>query len=321
MLKDTDTELKTGKSLLQKTPAVLVLATLCTMLWGSAFPLLKISFVNMGISDMGEIYDFIAYRFIIAGVLIAFLIKARGGKISLSGMRNYLIVALIAVVQVCLQFVFFYIGLKNTTGVKASIINGSGTFFIMIFSHIFISSDNVTLRKWIGAFIGFTGLVAVNFDPALLDLSFSPSGDGMILLTSITGAAGSLLVKKNSVSISPLHISMYQFIIGSVFLLAVSHTWGTSHVILSEMNGIDIGFLIYLGISSAVAFSLWYILIQYNNLSRIAVYFFMVPIWGALFSAMLIKNESLTPMTVIGAVLVSSGIYCAVKEDNQNPDQ
>jgi drug/metabolite transporter (DMT)-like permease len=301
-------------NILQKTPVVVVLATLCTMLWGIAFPALKISLKDLHISSLSEIYDFIAYRFLIAGMLMAVFIRLRGATLALPAAKDYLLVSVVALVQVCLQFVFFYIGLGHTTGVRASVINGSGTFFIIILSQLFVASENVTARKWIGTLIGFAGLVVVNFNPEIMKLSFSAEGEGMILLTALTGAFGSLLVKKVSGGISPLHINLYQFILGSVFLLAVSLATGSEHLSILDFGRRDLLLLLFLGATSAVAFTLWYLLIQHNNLSRIAVYFFMVPIWGALFSALFVDGESINMMTGPGAALVSAGIFLATRE-------
>ncbi len=299
---------------LRRAPVVTLLAVLCTMLWGSAFPLLKISFVELSIDSPGEIYDFIAYRFIIAGLLMALLIKMKGEGLGLSDGRSWGFVTLIALVQVCLQFVFFYIGLMNTTGVKASIINGSGTFFMLILSQVFVAAENVSVKKWMGAMAGFAGLVAVNFNASLSEFSFSLMGDGMILLTAPTGAFGSLLVKRASVFVSPLHINMYQFIIGSALLLAVSHATGSAHLAPSAFQSWNLGVLLYLGASTAMAFALWYTLIQMNNLSRVAVFFFLVPVWGALFSTLLVPGETLGVMTVLGGGLVSGGIYLTMRD-------
>ncbi len=299
---------------MQRTYVVITLATLSTIMWGSAFPALKISFGVMSIDTTGEMLDFIAYRFLIAGSLIALYIKLLGGSLALNDKREYLKLSIIAMVQVCLQFFFFYTGLRHTTGVAASVINGTGTFFIIIFSQIFIATENVTARKWIGTCVGFAGLVAVTFNPELMSLSFSAAGEGMILLTAVTGALGSLLVKKASVNVSALHINLYQFIIGSLLLLAVSSAIGGEHMDIRGFSISDVFLLLYLAITSALAFSIWYLLIQHNSLSRIAVYFFMVPVWGALFSAIFIEGETLSSMTALGAAMVSSGIYLANRE-------
>ena len=50
----------------------------------------------------------------------------------------------LAMFQTILQYIFFYIGLAHNSGVKASIINGSNTFFVILVSTIIFRQEWVT---------------------------------------------------------------------------------------------------------------------------------------------------------------------------------
>ena len=111
-------------------PAVFFWALVCALLWGSAFPMVKTGFVMLDIqhSTGGKLY-FAAYRFFLAGLMIFAGVMVSGKSIVLSHKRDYGAMVLTGMLQTTLQYTFFYIGLSNTTGVKASIIIGSGSFF------------------------------------------------------------------------------------------------------------------------------------------------------------------------------------------------
>jgi drug/metabolite transporter (DMT)-like permease len=63
-----------------------------------------------------------------------------------------------------LLYSFFYIGLSNTTGIKAAIITSSGSFFLVIISHYLFKNDKINIKKILGLLLGFTGVLLINLD-------------------------------------------------------------------------------------------------------------------------------------------------------------
>jgi drug/metabolite transporter (DMT)-like permease len=62
--------------------------------------------------------------------------------------------ALLGVTQTSLQYVFFYIGLAFTTGVKGSIMNATGTFFSVLLAHFIYQNDKLSYNKTLGCVWG-----------------------------------------------------------------------------------------------------------------------------------------------------------------------
>ena len=62
--------------------------------------------------------------------------------------------------------------------------------------------------------------------------------------------------------------------------------------------------LLYLGCISAVAYSLWGILLKYNPVSRVTVFSFMTPVFGVLLSAALLRETNTPHGAVCAAALV-----------------
>ena len=61
--------------------------------------------------------------------------------------------------------------------------------------------------------------------------------------------------------------------------------------------------LLYLASLSAVAYTLWSVLLKHNPVSRIAVYMFLQPVFGVMLS-LILYPETQTPMLRYGAALV-----------------
>lgn len=106
-------------------------ALLCCLLWGSAFPCVKMGYEMLNITDTGSQILFAGYRFVLAGIF-TFLAGCLIEKRALLPRKTALpAVAGQAMLQTALQYVFFYVGMAHTTGIKGSVINSSDVFFAM----------------------------------------------------------------------------------------------------------------------------------------------------------------------------------------------
>lgn len=70
------------------------------------------------------------------------------------------------------------------------------------------------------------------------------------------------------------------------------------------------GMLLYLAFLSAVAYTLWGILLKYNPVSKVAIYGFMNPVIGVLLSALLLGEgeQAFHIKNIVALLLVSAGI-------------
>ena len=80
--------------------------------------------------------------------------------------------------------------------------------------------------------------------------------------------------------------------------------------------------LIYLALVSAVAYSLWGMLLKYNPISRVAVFGFMNPVFGVILSAWLLREgaQALDPVSLVSLVLVCTGIYIVNSRERSEKD-
>jgi drug/metabolite transporter (DMT)-like permease len=302
--------------LLTRPPVILSLVLVCALLWGSAFPLVKTGFSMLGIAGNtgGKLY-FAAYRFLLAGVLIFGGVLLSGKSIKPPRNQDYATLLLLGLLQTTFQYTFFYIGLSNTTAVKAAIISGAGSFFLAVTSHLWVKDDTLTLTKNIGLIMGFVGIVLVNLHRDKLDFEFHFYGEGFIIIATLAGTMGAVIVKKASVRIYPPLLSAYQLTLGSIVLLVISFMLEPPAVI--HFTKTSFLLMVYLSVVSAAAFSLWYALIKYNDLTNIAVYRFLIPISGAFLSAALLDTEYLTGLSVVSLALVSGGMLLTSRQKSK----
>ncbi|MDC7223096.1 MAG: EamA family transporter, partial [Spirochaetales bacterium] len=136
------------------------MALFCCLLWGSAFPALKILYGECQLlpGDTGGLLLLAGGRFLTASLLVLLLgivMPHRRAKHSgTSAMSLGLRLLLIGLVQTTAQYYFFYSGVSRIPGSTASVVNSSRVFFTLILAHLFFSDDRINLKKGLGILLG-----------------------------------------------------------------------------------------------------------------------------------------------------------------------
>ena len=305
--------MNTQKNFLSNPVVVLFGALICCALWGSAFPCIKIGYNMMHIasSDTASQILYAGCRFTLAGILAVVLGSLTQRQFLLPTKASLPHILELSLLQTILQYLFFYIGLAHTTGVKASIIEAVSTFVAIFVAGFLFHQEKVTARKMLGCLVGFAGVVLVNVAGNGMDLHFTVNGDGAILLSTVAYAFSSVFMKRCSVQDNPVMLSGYQFILGGI-VMAVCGFFMGGH--LSGFTLSAFAMLFYLAAISAVAYSLWGLLLKYNPISKVAVFGFMNPVIGVLLSAVLLnEKDSLGFSSIAALLLVCTGIYIVNK--------
>lgn len=297
---------------MQKTSVVWLGAMLCCLLWGSAFPCIKIGYGlwNIESADTAGQILFAGMRFVLAGILAVLFGSLLEGRFIRPEKGCAGKIAWLAMLQTVIQYLFFYIGLAHTSGVKASIIEAVNVFVAIIVSGFIFHQENVTAKKMLGCLVGFAGVVLINMNG--MNFQMSLSGEGAIFLSTVAYAFSSVFLKRYSAKHNPVMLSGYQFIFGGIILSAAGFAMGGR---LSTVSTEGVLMLIYLALVSAVAYSLWGMLLKYNPISRVAVFGFMNPVFGVILSAWLLREgaQALGLISLVSLVLVCAGIYIVNK--------
>lgn len=283
-------------------------AAFCCLLWGSAYPAIKSGYeiFQIAADDIPSKIVFAGYRFLFAGLLLILLAMAQRKPIGRLSSRQFGQLTLLGVTQTSLQYIFFYIGLAFTTGVKGSIMNATGTFFSVLLAHFIYQNDKLSYNKTLGCILGFVGVMVVNFNSGLLDFSFTLAGDGSIVLAAFILSAATLYGKRLSQTVDPTVMTGYQLGIGGLVLVIGGYVFGGT---LAVHGLASVAILGYLTLLSSVAFALWSILLKYNRVGMIAPFNFLIPVSGAVLSAIFLGENILEWKYAIALLLVCSGIW------------
>ena len=296
------------EQLLHRTAVVWILALFCCALWGSAFPCIKIGYRLMQI-DSGDSAAQILYagvRFTIAGILTLIAGRFIKRSVLIPKITSFSKIIVLAMTQTVLQYVFFYIGLAHVSGVNASIIEAANVFAAIFFSSVVFRIETMNLRKFIGCLIGFSGVLLVTLSGGRIG-ELSWNGEGFILLSTLAYAFAYARLKVYSRTEDTVLLSGFQFILGGVIMMFLGIMLG------GKFGNFDVKallMLLWLSFVSSAAYTIWGLLLKYNDVSRVAVFGFSNPVFGVLLSAVLLDEGSRIGPEAIGALfLVCVGIY------------
>ena len=287
------------------------LAMLACLLWGSAFPCVKIGYrlFNVDTSAVSNIWMYAGVRFTMSGILIIAIMSLINRRFLYPRNRTQLAHVLwLSLTQTSLQYGFYYIGLSHIASIKASIMNGLGVIILLVISAFIFRQEKLTVKKVTASLIGLSGILLMNLGGSYG--GFSILGEGFIIISIVSANVSTCLMKEYSASDNPVMLSGWQFFVGGLMLVALAAATGGS---VHPDSPSAYAMMLYLASLSAVAYTIWSIILKYNPVSRIAMCKFMVPVFGVILSAILL-GEPLTLMCVAALILVSLSIIITNKQ-------
>lgn len=298
--------LETKKPNFFTNPLIVTLsALLCCALWGSATPFIKTGYeLLMPEKDVPSTILFAGIRFALAGIFTVLIYSIARRKFLYPKLENMPRVLTVSAFQTVIQYIFFYVGLTLTTGVKGTIASGTSAFFSVLVASLVFRQEKLTPKKIIACVLGFAGIILINLNGLEFTMNL---GDVFVILSAVSLAVSSVLIKKFSKFEDPVVISGYQFIIGGAFLVILGLCLG-GKLKFDSLRGILV--LLYLALLSAVAYALWGVLLKHNAVSKVTVFSFTTPVFGTLLSMLMLEESSGVELLnlILTLLLVSAGI-------------
>lgn len=283
-----------------KLKGTVFLAIIACLLWASAFAVIKI-----GLKYTTPL-RFAGLRFMLAGLMVLPLIGSYRTVFQYIR-NNFRLILLIAFLQTFVQYALFYSGLNLVPGALGAIIIGSGPLFIALTAHFMMPNDRLTLPKLGVIFLGIAGIALVS----LSNTSGKEVGHllfiGIVLLflTNINAGFTNVVIARDAKHIPPLILSSFSLVIGGVLLFLVSIPFeGFSFTIPPATYYFSI---IWLSFLSAAAYSIWFLLLQRKGVkvSNLNIWKFIIPVFGAILSWLLIPNESPDMASIAGITITA----------------
>ena len=292
-------------------PVLFLTALICCVLWGSASPAIKIAYqlFRIGPEDTASRIMLAGARFMIAGVMTILFGSLLARKRLVPAKASWKHIGILALVQTVGQYYFFFMALANISGVRGSIINASGNFIAILFAAFLFRFEKMTLKKITGCVVGFAGIILImgGWNALVSGGAMTLAGEGAMLAADLFYGASGCLIKIYSRDENPVTLSGYQFLLGGVILFVIGVLMGGQ---LHFHTASCWGNLLYLGLISAGAYTLWGVLLKHNPVNRVSILGFMNPVMGVLLSALFLgeSSEAFSLTGLLAVLLVSAGI-------------
>lgn len=280
---------------------LLALATLC-VIWGTTW-----SVIQVGLRGIPP-FTGVALRFTLAGLLLLTLARMRGVRLGRQPHEKWLWLAN-GLTSFSISYGIVYWAEQWVPSGLTAVLFAIYPLLIAILAHFFLPAEPLDRRKLIGALIGFGG-IGVIFSEDLTTIA-GPGvvlGSLVMLLSPLAAATGSLVVKRWGAAVHPLSITSVPMLITGAVVGSVALAVEDSQRI--ELNPASLSALFYLAVvGSALAFSLYFWLLQHMPATRLALIAYICPILAVAIGVM--RGEPLTARMLLGAAIVIGGVALA----------
>jgi drug/metabolite transporter (DMT)-like permease len=282
-------------------------------MWAFSFPLIKFALDNnvppITLATMRTI-SFIP-------LLIYMFIKDRKNAMPPSK-EDWIIIFGISIFTIILPSILQNIGMMYTTASVSSIIQTSGPIFTIILA-FFILKETTKLTKIIGSTIALisTILLIISRDGTFSLVESTVFGNSLILLSGISYAISSIITKKGLTTIKPIQILGFSSLIGFMILGIISLFEKPMDIISSFSFDTWIAIILLALFPSFIAILIWYKAMVNEEISRLVVFVYLMPVFAVMFSYILL-GEIISIQTILFATLIICGVALAQKDVNNN---
>lgn len=271
---------------------------------------LSFLFAKIGLRTMNPI-ELIAYRFLIASLVLTLLKLFKIIKIDLKG-KNLKIVVFTAIFQPVLYFLFEINGINLTSTSESGLILSLIPIFVAIFARVFLGEK--LLKSQIAfIFLSVSGVVLINVMKDKTASSGNFLGVFLLFMAVVSAGLYNIGSKKASVNFKPLEITYVMMWVGAIsfnsILFVIKAREGSLDQYFTAMfslnSFISLGYLAIL--SSIIAF----FLVNYS-ISKLPVYqsaiFGNISTLVAIIVGVVVLKEDFGVIDIIGAIMIVTGI-------------
>ena len=281
------------------------------LMWSFSFPLIKIVLDN-GVPPV----TLAAMRAIVFIPILVFLLIKQGRKYIPVSKEDWLIYLSIGLFTIILPGILQNTGMMYTTASVSSIIQTSGPIFTIIFA-IVILNESADKKKIVGSICALIGTIflVISLDNNINLFDSSVYGNFLILLSGVSYAISSIITKKGLERKNPLQILGFSSLVGFIVLSVISSFERPLDVIINL--SIETWFAIFLLVifPSFIALLFWYEAMINEEISRLVIYVYLMPVFAVIFSYILL-GEIISIYTILFATLIISGVALAQKDIN-----
>ena len=227
--------------------------------------------------------------------------------------KDYLHMAAMGIVCICISMAFFQLGVENSKASTAAVIFCLNPMFTLIFAH-FMTEEKLNRVKLIALAVGLIGIVFM-INPLHMERGNTPLGVAYTILAAATFGLYSAMGRTSIKRLRGITQTSISFLFGSVVMIPVLLIMGRPFI-----SGISAGnILIVLYISIAVTgfgYLFYFLAMEVSDAATASIVFFVKPALAPVI-AVITLHEAVGINGLIGILLIFAGSYINLREQKK----
>lgn len=252
---------------------------------------------------------FAGLRALVAGLALLLLLAVRREPL-LPARGSWRWVIALALVSTTLALGAMFLSPGHTGAGIASVLGNLQPVAIVALAAPLLG-EPITLSKATALALGFAGALLVSSAALSSADSSDVFGPVLALATSLSVAMGNVLAKRMGAQPRLIAIAGWQLLLGSVPLIVASALLERGASVRWEVPFIVV--LLFLAlVGTALPTPLWYWLVQGDEVGRLTLFLFLVPVLGLALGAVVFREPVSAP-EALGTGVILAGIVVAVR--------
>lgn len=211
-----------------------------------------------------------------------------------------------------LYFVAENFALQHSLASNVSLLVSTAPIITSVAAHFLLDGEKLTSRTVCGALVAFLGVCLIVFNGTFV-LKLNPLGDMLALLSALSWALYSILIKKMKSRHSIFYTTRKIFFYTLLTVLPLLFFFPVKPELSRFVSlPIALNFLFLTVFASCLAYALWNKVILGLGAAAANTFIYFIPLLTLVLSA-LILNEPITVFGFAGASLIFTGVYVATK--------
>ncbi|RXJ89197.1 EamA family transporter [Arcobacter sp. CECT 8983] len=287
---------------------VYILLALCVLFWSGNF------IVGRYVNESIEAIELSFFRWLFTLIfLLPSLFFINIQRIKLAIKENFKILIVLSFLGITLFNTIVYLALNTTTATNALLINSITPIIILILSY-FILKAKITKLQTTGIILSTVGVVFLVLKGDFTNLLsiVIQEGDLLILISSLTWATYSVLLKFRPKELT--HLELFVTLVFLGFILILPFYFYQGYSIEREIILLEDQWHIFIYVSlfpSVLSFYFWNTGVEVIGASKAGQFAHLMPIFGSIL-AFIFLGEKLHTYHIAGAVMIALGIYLSL---------
>lgn len=222
--------------------------------------------------------------------------------------RIWMLLTVVGALNCALPFSLFFWGQQYLDSGYASILNATTPLWGVIAAHFLTSDEKATPARIFGVLVGLAGIIVMVGPSAMKGLTHNLLAQIACLVSTLLYSFAAIYGRRLSQSaLTPMAVATGQTIMAALLMLPimllVDQPWNMAMPRLDA----TIAALMLALISTALAYTLYFRLIDRSGASNAQLVAFLMPLFAVILGSLLL-NEKLSAGQAGGAVLIAAGL-------------